>query len=464
MIAVYAYSTTFFCMLPIASIAVIEGDIYGVFRNGNYSSIVLLFVCSLFLSSSGIRERMSLRVVFWFYYYVFMAAIPALQIYYDAWRYKPNEGLISLSIILVTLSGLFFELGYRLSRANSTIKIVNYRNLNIDKWSILAWGLLVFTIISTLINGFDVSTSVIRRMFGNTYSPLESVLEFTIRPAIFFLMIALIYYLRSKMTLSVSSIGKCLIVTLTLGLLMNPFSGARSLIFFLYFGVFFVAFKNKLINIRYFFLYFLFLGIIGSKLQEEIRRNFTLAATDGDSGSTLDYIFGGSFDGFENTVHTIAYISEYGSTFGHQILGAVLFFIPRELWPGKPTGSGDYLSNVYLSNYFEIYFSNIATPLISEFLINSNIFLAPVLMLVLGKYCASIDFAYKNQIQSVKHLNQQTGRVYLTRQMLFYPVSLGAFFFILRGDLMTGLSFIVGLLISSYLVFFLITSRNSKNR
>jgi hypothetical protein len=450
-------------MLPLILIFAIEENASRIIQNINYLSIILVIVSSVFLAISGLNERISLRVIFWFYTYVFMAAVPLFQIYYNAWRYRPAESLITLGIVLIIIGSLFFELGYRLSRVKLRSRVMGLRQIEIKKWTIMIYVVLTITIIATLINGFDISSSIVRRLFGNTYSPIENIVEFTLRPSIFFLTILLIFYFKCKNVFGISSIGKIFLVILIIFLLINPFSGARSLIFFLYFGLFFIIYKDKLLNIKFFFVYFLFLGILGSQLQEELRRNFTLGSQDADSATTLDYIFGGSFDGFENTIHTIAHLSEYGSTYGYQLIGAILFFIPRHLWPTKPTGSGEYLSDNYISNYFEIYFTNIATPLISEIIINTHYLIAPLLMYLVGKICAKIDFTFKNNINITKRINYVTGKVYVTYLMLFYPVSLGAFFFMLRGDLMTSLSFIVGLLISSYFIFIFSTSRISRS-
>lgn len=78
--------------------------------------------------------------------------------------------------------------------------------------------------------------------------------------------------------------------------------------------------------------------------------------------SLLDY-YGksGDFDGFQSVMNIIAFVDAKGLSFGYQILGAVLTFIPRELWPSKPFATGQSAAE-----FMGYPFTNISAPFVSE--------------------------------------------------------------------------------------------------
>ena len=61
-------------------------------------------------------------------------------------------------------------------------------------------------------------------------------------------------------------------------------------------------------------------------------------------------------------------VSQMGSFKGKQLLGAMLFFIPRSIWPSKPIGSG-----ATIAIYQRQSFKNISCPIIGEAIINFGI-------------------------------------------------------------------------------------------
>ena len=51
----------------------------------------------------------------------------------------------------------------------------------------------------------------------------------------------------------------------------------------------------------------------------------------------------GDFDAFPQLYQTLHYVDLYGHTWGNQLLGSLLFFIPRSLWADKPVDTGSLL-------------------------------------------------------------------------------------------------------------------------
>jgi hypothetical protein len=66
-------------------------------------------------------------------------------------------------------------------------------------------------------------------------------------------------------------------------------------------------------------------------------------------------------------INTTGYVDAEGSTNGRQALGVGLFWIPRSVWPGKPTDTG-----ILLADWKGYRFTNLSAPVWSEMYINAK--------------------------------------------------------------------------------------------
>lgn len=80
---------------------------------------------------------------------------------------------------------------------------------------------------------------------------------------------------------------------------------------------------------------------------------------------TSSYFSTGDFDGYQSMANAIVYVDRFGLEGGLQLLSAILFFVPRSIWPDKaqPTGSITAEAAGYT-------FTNISQPLPSEFYVD----------------------------------------------------------------------------------------------
>jgi hypothetical protein len=140
---------------------------------------------------------------------------------------------------------------------------------------------------------------------------------------------------------------------------------------------------------------------------------------------SIEYFYAPHFDAYENFASAI----ELGFvTYGWQLLGVVLFYVPRTFWPGKPIGSGQEMAE----QSFYV-FDNISMPFLGEGFVNFGsvgvLLFATALaygMAVLDRYFAA----------SVLYFRDSS---YLTA---FYFYLIGALFFLLRGDLLSSFAYI----------------------
>jgi hypothetical protein len=139
-------------------------------------------------------------------------------------------------------------------------------------------------------------------------------------------------------------------------------------------------------------------------------------------------ISSGDFDAYAMLLATIWHVEHAGVTWGRQLLGVALFWVPRAWWDAKPVGSGRVVAeHVGLHNV------NVSSPLPAEALINLGPLFVPVAAILVGMLLRRLDDAY---------WAPSDGR--LRRIDLAYPLWLGMVFFVSRGDLLSGFAYTVG--------------------
>ena len=138
----------------------------------------------------------------------------------------------------------------------------------------------------------------------------------------------------------------------------------------------------------------------------------------------------GDYDAYTMLTLAIDYIENYGVTWGYQLLGAVFFWIPRQLWIDKPIGSGAEIANSLGWN-----FTNLSCPLPSEALINFSIIGIIVFGFFLGAIIKFFDDLYWTDPFGFRMVN------------FIYPVIVVLFFFMCRGDLLSATAYMAAFLI-----------------
>ena len=81
--------------------------------------------------------------------------------------------------------------------------------------------------------------------------------------------------------------------------------------------------------------------------------------------SPSEYMSHGDLDGFQSIMNAVHMVDERGISFGHHLLSAILFFVPRSLWAGKAEGVGSEAAAT--AGYV---FQNISMPLPGEMFVN----------------------------------------------------------------------------------------------
>ncbi|MDE5660832.1 MAG: hypothetical protein K2I28_08090 [Muribaculaceae bacterium] len=119
-------------------------------------------------------------------------------------------------------------------------------------------------------------------------------------------------------------------------------------------------------------------------------------------------------------------------TYGYQLLGPLLFFVPRAWWPGKPIGSGAVLVDSHHGS-----FNNVSMPYFGEGYVNFGFIGVLAFALFLSWICAKFDVSY-----------WQKWRISKSYKIGYYLIFMGALVFIMRGDLMSSTAYTVGIMVS----------------
>ena len=130
------------------------------------------------------------------------------------------------------------------------------------------------------------------------------------------------------------------------------------------------------------------------------------------------------YDAYSMVARSLQYVGSFGATNGHQLLGALLFFVPRAFWPSKPEGSGNLVCSAQGQTTL-----NISAPLPAEGIVNFGVVGLLVFAVMAALVCRRLDRWF---VESKTPLR------------LFYPFACMLLFFVMRGDLLSSLAYTVG--------------------
>lgn len=158
---------------------------------------------------------------------------------------------------------------------------------------------------------------------------------------------------------------------------------------------------------------------------------------------SLDYLNTMNFDSGQNLLYVI---KNDIVTNGRQLLGALLFFVPRRIWPNKPIGSGAFVAGFSPGS-----FSNISMPYFGEGYVNFGYLGVLFFTLVISYISAKMDKAFWKKSKNEFVLDDG-----------YFLIMVGSFTFILRGDLMSSIAYTSGFLLTYFVISKLCVKVNSR--
>lgn len=384
----------------------------------------LIIILSLYLLLNGSKFPFSLHSVFYTFSLIFFGFIPLNEynnniIYWGNFtpifeKYTYGSLLCLASIILFHIIYIYNarkKHGIRSLIGSPPIEVRDYILVIISSISsLIIYYLNNFYISSVFVRGGEYLS---REFSGSTQF---LIYQYFIYPLPTITLVCYLLYSRHKYL-----IGMILIF---LFIISNPATGmARFQAATLYMAVIASAFPS-LLRIRHLFSVSLITGLF---FINPILNQFRYYSGEGIYFLTSsEFISSGEFDSFQNFM-TAIYIDNV--TYGRQLLGVLLFFVPRSIWPEKPIGSG-----ARLAEDAGFIWSNISMNFLGEGFVNFGFVGIFVFLVAISVLAEKLDREFWNGTPSGKAIIR-----------IFSLFSFGLFFFMLRGDLMSSFAYAVGM-------------------
>lgn len=454
-------SLAFFCVLIFSSVIFVS-SIARINIQLSFLVLSLFFIIGTIalinLSFETNSLGYSINSMHWMFVFIFMFLAPITQYTTESYPLKlvAKEEELLLSNIVIIIWCIAYIFGH-----NYSIKYIKNKHSRLNFYYIIDNKAIVFCfIVSTFIFIYSISqigfsnilsrytyTKSLSSIGGNIYFLVFNT--FLRAFVLFSLSLSIIRY-RNNIKLAGSIM--LFVQGIYVIILYFPVGSGRFWAFMVYVGLliqFVVKFrwKQMIKAITFFGLLYLM------PLFNAFRYSAFGEANFGNifSSDVVSSFIQGDYDAYSMILRTLRYTEENAITYGKQLLGGILFFVPRSIWPGKPIGSG-----AFVGSYQGLDFLNISSPLIAEGLINFGIIGVIAYAFLFGIIVNRIDSVASFYLQ-----NSTDKRISILK--LIYPYLIGFSFLLLRGDFMTGFSNLIGFLLPAFIIMILVKIFNSRS-
>ncbi|WP_312390638.1 O-antigen polymerase [Chryseobacterium sp.] len=425
------------CISIFCGIISYDGSVH-FFSTRVYLTSLVIQIFSLTQIFNDKYKNFSLYKIFYLFTLFFLGIAPVLQYYKkepffeaplitEEWYFYTN-----VIIIIICFSYTFFY--------NFFYKLKKFDHLNFNRYEIpkqLSPGksflLIVLSIISFLAvlyaNNFSILSMLVRggtlkKELSTESTSVNLIIAQFIRPISF--LCFLFYISTSKKNYFVTAV--LLIIALVT---CSPFGIARFYAAAIYLPLLLIVFD--FFRKKNIFSASLILGLLFVFPALNYFRDFTKLSKI-KFGLDFEMFNSGHFDSFQNFS---LIVSHSDITWGRQLLGVIFFWVPRVFWPNKPEGSG-----TYLAKQLRFSFDNISANFFAEGYVNFGIFGIFLFTVIISYVTAYADKLYWNQFHNKRNFIK-----------IAYFITLGMFFFMLRGDLLSSFAYTMGFLLSFYTIY-----------
>lgn len=227
-------------------------------------------------------------------------------------------------------------------------------------------------------------------------------------------------------------------------LLNNPISSSRFWVLVVLLSLVFVAqFARRPVGVRWIVGGFALAGLVVFPYLDFFRTPDAVFRIDSVTSFILDKT---DYDAMTQVGNSIEYSSSQGSTLGYQSLGALLFWVPRQIWPSKPIDTGSLLAqSIGYPN------ANLSAPLWGELYIDFGVIGVLAAFFAVG---AAVGPVSRRYVRSFARDD------ILTATQFVYPVLCLYAVLLLRGSLLQAMGRLVVLIV----ILFLCTRRAGERR
>lgn len=393
------------------------------------SSYFLLIVSVIKLSILLLKREVDLmQASFWIYVYIMLGLSAFGQISHHSFPLigNYNSSKILFANLLIGVGIVAFQYGFSTSKRRNQ-KHINLPNIHPNIF-VLFSIITIVAVVYVLSNvGFGILLTP-RFVLTQQLIDSQSTTGFAITMAILRmapLCCAVALTISYKNNFNFSKVFLCLILWSMVFYTNNPISAPRLMtgmaVITLFLSISYI--KNWKIGGFYiwgmtllYVLIFPFLDAFRYSLDDQIVINF-----DGFRALLLDNLVGnGDYDSYQQMLNTINYVNRFDIEWGRQLLGAVLFWIPRAIWADKPLETGTLVAENEGYN-----FTSLSSPLWAEGYINFGVLGVFLFLFIWGRVVGLLSFYY---------LHYKSSLIFILCIMLI-PYQ----FFFLRGSLLTAI-------------------------
>lgn len=173
------------------------------------------------------------------------------------------------------------------------------------------------------------------------------------------------------------ALGGAIAVGVVLLLIVNPVASARytfgtvAFALAVFLGAVATSFRARITMLA---------GIVGFlavfPIADAFRREDSVVTR---AGFFEEYLSNPDYDAFWQIANALSYVIDGLVVPLRQALGSALFFVPRAIWPDKPTDTG-----ILLAEYRGYSFDNLSAPMWAEALVNGGVIAVVIVFLALG--------------------------------------------------------------------------------
>ena len=427
-----------------------------------FQLLVIGFLSTLGVLNAAGRQFVSLRFMHWFFCFIFFFISPLVRLQYNLFplvAISPNmlSVISTTNNIIITWCLIFGASSEFFRRSGSGISVEAVavtKQLAIGKPTLLlsAASLLLITIaVATSPLGLFVRSGGLYAAGGNQIIAL--VFENFVRPLFFFSWLILLKISRTQTVKSREYTFFLYILGATAILLNFPTATARFYAFALYLSLVMTVFLYDRMSRSYIMIPVMGAAVAGSEIFNLFR---SIPTAQQMAGLNVNSEFWGGidFDAYEMLACAVLYVDKLGVSYGYNIAGGLLFFVPRSIWPSKPIGSGSMIMLDYfgrLNPYGA--FTNVSCPLVAEGYLAGGIIGVVLVAILLGSATSLIDG------WGIRTVERFAVAPLTTTLLPGYFVAAGLIFFIMRGDFLSSSAYTIGIFASYRFALYLIGLR-----
>lgn len=406
--------------------------------NLTYFAIHLTIVALSVVHLVGARA-FDLGASFSFFSLFFFGVVPLLE-YRLSVTYNQSAMPADASYIaaawLALLSSVSFYAGYGLVRRRRNQSLLSSephygsrRRRRLVRTGILLGAIALAWSVSSYYS-FELQ-NVFYRGFGEQIESTAmaySVVNYFARPLLFNLAFLIILMRDQRRLLPEPAVW---LAAVTIAVFISPVGIPRSLAGALYIPLLVLAFVPRW-HRKYSILSIITLAVlVAAPIVDVFRLIYMGTEISILQNFRVDYFFAGHFDPFHNLTQVVE--SGFASN-QWQVFGALLFWVPRSLWPNKPQGT-----SFAFADFAGLRSANVSFPLTAELYVDFG-----VLGILFGMFCLGLAYKYLDNLLSTPTQDPLSQRIVTLGHLELSILGI----YLLRGSLMSTFAFTTGVAVS----------------